>query len=90
MLHGVEGDTLKVTSTTQKLEKKLKKCYREKNALLVETRGNVYASSLTLEEVVQKRIIKGDDMKIKVRDTTLLLREEVFGRKDSFYLLIRK
>ena len=56
----------------------------------METRGNVYASSLTLKEVVQKRIIKGDDMKIKVRDTTLLLREEVFGRKDSFYLLIRK
>ena len=41
-------------------------------------KGNIlYGSSLSLDEAVQKLDIKGDDMKTKVRDIALLLREEI-------------
>ena len=78
MLHEFPGKTLEVTSTVPKLEK-LKKCYGEKICIVNgnKRKGNIlYGSSLSLEEAVQKLDIKGDDMKTKVKDITLLLRED--------------
>ena len=79
LLHKFQGNTLEVTSTVQKLEEKLKKCHDEKKCVVCgnKTKGNIlYGSSLSLEEAVQKLDIKGDDMKTKVKDITLLLRED--------------
>ena len=84
-----------MTSTEQKLERKLRKCYGEKICIVSgnKRKGNIsYGSSLSLGEDVQKRDIKVDGMKIKVRDVALLLRKEIIGWKDSpsLYLLISK
>lgn len=81
-----QGNTLKAASTKQELEEKLKKCYGEKICIgSGNNRKNntLYDRSLSLDEAVQKRDIKGDAMKMKVRDIALLLREEIIGRRDS-------
>ena len=88
LLHEIQGNTLEVTSTVQKLEEKLKKCYGEKICIVSgnKRKGNIlYGSSLSLEEAVQKLDIKGDDKKTKVRDIALLLREEI-NRAERFPL----
>ena len=88
MLHEFQGNTLEVTSTVQKLEEKLKKYYGEKICIVSgnKRKGNIlYGSSLSLDEAVQKLDIKGDDMKTKVRDIALLLREEI-NRAERFPL----
>ena len=86
MLHEFQGNTLEVTSTVQKLEEKLKKYYGEKICIVSgnKRKGN-YGSSLSLDEAVQKLDIKGVDMKTKVRNITLLLREEI-NRTEKFPL----
>ena len=64
----------------------MKKCYGEKICIgSGNNRKNntLYDRSLSLDEAVQKRDIKGDAMKMKVRDIALLLREEIIGRRDS-------
>lgn len=81
-----QGNTLKATSSELELEEKLKKCSGEK--ICTDSGNNrknntLYDSSLSLDEAVQKRDIKGDAMKMKVRDIALLLREEIIGRRDS-------
>ena len=79
LLHKFQGNTLEVTSTVQKLEEKLRKYCGEKTCIVSgnKRKGNIlYGSSLSLEEAVQKLDIKGDDMKTKVKDITLLLRED--------------
>ena len=89
LLHEIQGNTLEVTSTVQKLEEKLKKRYGEKICIVSgnKRKGNIlYGSSLSLEEAVQKLDIKGDgDMKTKVKDIALLLREEI-NRAEIFPL----
>ena len=75
-----QGNTLEVPSTVQKLEEKLKKYYGEKICIVSgnKRKDNIlYGSSLSLDEAVQKLDIKGNDMKTKVRDIALLLREEI-------------
>ena len=88
LLHEFQGNTLEVTLTVQKLKEKLRKCYGEKTCIVSgnKRKGNIlYGTSLSLEEAVQKRDIKGDDMKTKVRDIALLLREEI-NRAERFPL----
>ena len=88
LLHKFQGNTLEVTSTVQKLEEKLKKYYSEKICIARgdKRKGNIlYRSSLSLEEVVQKVDTKSDDMKTKVRDIALILREEI-SRAERFSL----
>ena len=76
-----QGNTLDMISTVQKLEEKSKKYYGGNKR-----KGNIlYDSSLSLDEAVQKLDIKGDDMKTKVRDIALLLREEI-NRAERFPL----
>ena len=79
LLDEFQGNTLEVTSTVQKLEERLEKCHGEKKCVVCgnKTKGNIlHGSSLTLEEAVQELDIKGDDMKTKVKDITLLLTED--------------
>ena len=66
----------------------MKKYYSEKLCIVSgnKRKANIlYGSSLSLGEAVQKLDIKGDDMKTKVRDIALLLREEI-NRAERFPL----
>ena len=80
LLHEFQGNDIEVTSSAQKLEEKIKKHYEEKISIVngKKKRGNIiFGCSLSLEEAVQKLNVKGDDVKAKVRDIALLLREEI-------------
>ena len=76
---GEEFDT--VGSTAQKLEEKLLKHYGDKICIIsgnTFTKDNmVFTASLSVNEAVKKLDVKGNDLKVKIRDVALILLEEI-------------
>ena len=76
---GEESDT--VGSTAQKLEEKLLKHYGDKICTISGStfmKGNIVLSaSLSVDEAVKKLEVKGNDLKAKIRDVALILREDI-------------
>ena len=75
LLHEFQGNF-----NCTEIRRKVEKCCDEKICIVNgnKRKGNILCgSSLSLEGAVQKLHIKGDDMKIRVRDIVLLLREEI-------------
>ena len=65
-------------STAQKLENKLKASYGDRICILsgnTKSGNIVYSASSSIEEAIRRQDTRASDLKIKVRDVALALRE---------------